>query len=92
MMYHGVKTPVWMTILIILLVLPVFSLPALLSAIAPGDSGMKTIVWCYPVYVVMSGWLAWQCYPQRREVSWILLVLMVMSHVAMWIMTGLIRI
>lgn len=92
MMYQGGKTPAWMTVLIVVLMLPVFSLPALLSAIPPDDSGMKTIVWCYPFYVIFSGWLAWQCYPQRREVSWILLVLMVMSHAAMWMMTGLLKI
>ena len=89
MMYHGGKTPVWMTVVIIVIMLPVFSFPSLLSALPDGDSGMKTIVWCYPFYVLLSGWLAWQCYPSRPEVSRILIVLMVMSHVAMWMMLNM---
>ena len=83
----GSKTPVWMTVLIIVCMLPVFSLPSLLSAV-PSDGGqnLKTFLWLYPAYVIVAGYLADVCYPTRRYMTWILLVLMLMSHYAMWIL------
>lgn len=80
--------PRWVAVVIIILMLPVFAFPALLSALPPDDSSIRTIAWCYPFYVLLSGYLAWQCYPQRPAMSWILLVLMVMSHAAMWILVN----
>ena len=84
------KTPLWMTVLIIVVMLPVFSFPAMLSALPPDDGAMRSITWCYPLYVLLSGYLSWQCYPQRPAMSWILIVLMIMSHAAMWMMIGMV--
>lgn len=35
--------------------------------------------WLYPAYVVLSAVLAWGCYPRRRAIAWILLVMMALS-------------
>lgn len=78
-------TPKWMTVVIILAALPVFSFPVLLQ-LCPSD--LKAMVWVYPIYVVVGAWLAWQCYGQRRALSWILVVLMLMSHAAIWMMVN----
>lgn len=75
--------PLWMTVLIIVCMLPVLAFPSLLSA-APSDSGPETLLWLYPLYVIASGVCAWICYPARKEVAWILLILMILSHAAMW--------
>lgn len=75
------RTPWWMSVIIVVLSLPVFSLPYLLSVCAPG---LKTFVWLYPLYVLVAAWLAWICYPRRRLLSWILLIVMVLTHVAMF--------
>ncbi len=82
------KTPTWMTILIIVVLLPVFSLPALLDTVPAGDDSLRTIVWCYPFYMLLSGYLAWFAYPQRQTVSWILIVLMILSTIAIWMLPG----
>lgn len=77
------RTPLWMTALIVIVALPVFSFPVYLQ-ICPSD--VKALVWVYPVYVLAGAWLAWLCYPQRRALSWILVALMALSHAAVWIM------
>lgn len=79
------KTPVptWMKIVIICCMLPVLAFPTLISAL-PQDSPVNTLVWLYPLYVLATGICAWVCYGQRRELSWILLVLMLLSHAAIW--------
>ncbi|MCM1137339.1 MAG: hypothetical protein NC221_04570 [Duncaniella sp.] len=80
------KTPAWMTILIIIVLLPIFSIPALLNQIPPEDDTLKTITWCYPFYLLLSGYLAWFAYPQRPYISWILIALMVLSSIAVWML------
>lgn len=80
------KTPVWMTILIILVLLPIFSLPALLDTVPADDDSLRTVVWCYPFYLLLSGYLAWFAYPQRPTTSWILIALMVLSTIAIWML------
>ena len=87
--YPWGDTPAWVKVVIIILILPVFSTPALLSALPQGHEEWNTILWCYPFYLLLSGWLAWICYPQRPVVSWILMVLMVLSTVAVWMLVNM---
>lgn len=77
------QTPLWALAIIIIAALPVFSFPALLTS-APSD--LRAIVWLYPLYVLTAAWLAWACWPTRRLMSWILIVLMLLSHGAMWML------
>lgn len=76
-------TPFWFTVLVILFSLPVFSLPALLASCPPE---LKAMVWLYPFYVVFAAYFAWQCYLQRRALAWILVVLILLGHAAVWTM------
>lgn len=80
---YNKKTPRWFLWVVIILMLPLLAFPWLISA-APSGTGM--FVWFYPIYVVTSGWLAYNCYVSRREIAYILLVLMVLSHVSMWML------
>lgn len=82
------KTPKWMVAVIIILLLPVFQFPYLLVS-APDVQLIRTLIWIYPFYCLVAAWLAWQCYPQRPALSWILLALMVMSHVSVWCLVTL---
>lgn len=77
--------PLWMKIVIICCMLPVLAFPSLLAA-TQADTPARTIVWLYPFYVLASGLCAWIYYPVRREMSWILIVLMLLSHAAVWIL------
>ncbi len=75
--------------LIIIMLLPIFQLPALLSALPADDAAMRTIVWCYPFYLMLSAWLAWICRERRPEMTWILLLLMLLSDIAVWALVKL---
>lgn len=80
------RVPLWVSLVIILVMLPVFSLPQLLASCPAADDGRRTLLWLYPGYVVVAAWLAWICWPTRSYMTWILLVLMILSHVAAWML------
>lgn len=75
--------PLWAKLLIIASALPVLAYPWLLSASA-ADTEERTFLWFYPIYVVASVICAWICWPERREVYWILIVLMLLTHAAIF--------
>ena len=81
------RPPVWMIIVIIVAMLPVLSFPALLAKTFSG-SPERTFVWLYPIYVIASGVCAWICWPERKDVCWILIALMLMSHAAIWLLVS----
>lgn len=78
------RPPLWMTVLIILFLLPAFSFPVLVANLPAGEETVKTFVWIYPFYMLLSAWLAWSAYQTRPYVSWILLLLMALSSTAVW--------
>lgn len=80
------KAPNWFGALCIVLALPLFQLPSLLSACPPEPAELRVILWIYPFYAVLAAYLAWLCYGPRRVLAWILLCLLVMSHVAIRLM------
>lgn len=79
------RIPAWVTVVIIICMLPVLAFPTMLSMTMP-DSPARTFVWFYPFYVIASGVCARICWRQRRDVMWILLILMLLSHLAMWML------
>lgn len=82
---YGRKVPAWVTILVVICMLPVLAFPTMLTMTMP-DSSARTFVWFYPFYVIASGICARICWPQRKDVMWVLLALMVLSHLAMWML------
>ena len=82
------RTPAWMVIVIIVMMLPVFQMPMLLSACPPDLGGIRTLIWGYPFYVLLTGWLSYVSYPSRPAISWILLVIMLMSHAAIYLLVN----
>lgn len=85
MMPSPPATPKWMLAVIIVTLLPVFQFPVLLSD-CPPVSIVRTLLWIYPFYCLVAAYLAYQSYPQRHAIAWILIMLMVLSHVAMWML------
>lgn len=77
--------PRWFAVVIVVLLLPLFQFPVLLSE-CPAENGVRTLLGIYPVYALTAGYLAWQCYPQRRALAWILLALLLLSHLAIWLL------
>lgn len=78
-------TPRWFTILVTIMALPVFQVPVLLANCAP-QSAVRTMVWVYLFYVPVAAYLAYLCYPERRALAWILTLLMLLSHIAVWLL------
>ena len=79
------RPPIWMIIVIVAAMLPVLAFPTLLAMVSPGGSE-RIFVWIYPFYVIASGVCAWLCWPERKDVSWILILLMLLSHAAIWML------
>lgn len=79
------RPPLWVVIVTVIAMLPVLAFPVLLDSPADDDE-TKALLWLYPLYVIVSGVCAVICYRQRPEVTWILLILMILSHAAMWIL------
>lgn len=79
------STPKWMIALIVIILLPVFQFPFLLSDCLDIPI-VRTLLWIYPFYCLVAAYLAYQCYPQRHALAWILLLLMIMSHVSVWLL------
>ncbi len=77
-----------MTILIIIVSLPLFTFPAMLSACPADAQATRTLVWIYPFYMLLSAWLAWKAYPQRAYVSWLLIIIMLLTTAAMYVLVG----
>ena len=80
------KVPWWIIALIILFVLPAAQFPVLLANCPAEPAIVRTLVWIYPFYVVVAAYLAYLCYPARRIITWILLALMVLTHVCVWLL------
>lgn len=81
------RVPLWMTVLIAVDMLPGLALPAMLAALpAQPDDSVQLFLWLYPLYIIATGVIAWQCYSRRTIMTWILLMLMLLTHAAMWIL------
>lgn len=71
------RAPVWFTVICIVAALPVLAFPTVLG-MAPKQHSLIIKLW--PVYAIASSWFAWVCYSQRPTLSWILIILTLLSH------------
>lgn len=80
--------PAWVTAIVVAAAMPVVSMPWMLSAASVGSGAdiVKTMCYIYPAYVVLTAWLANISYPTRPYMTWILTVLMLLTHAAMWML------
>lgn len=86
-MINRESAPLWVKIMAIVLALPAFTTPSLLANCVAEPAIVRTMVMIYPAYVVVSAWLGVVCWPQRRTMSWILFVLMVLTHIAIYFLS-----
>ncbi len=82
---QGGRAPVWFVLLLVVLSLPLFSFIYFIGATEEGTTA-RALAWMYPIYVVMSAVCAYICYPDRRELSWILVVLLGARDAGMWLL------
>lgn len=74
------RVPWWVIVIIIVCMLPGIGFPFMGNLLASGDTVIKGLTWFYPVYTVVSGLLAWQCYGRRSYLTWVILLLLLLSH------------
>lgn len=80
------KAPRWfIAVAVIVAAVAVFQFPLVLSQV-DADSTMihRLLVWGDPFFEVLGAWLAVRCYPDRREMAWILIVLAVLTQIAVF--------
>lgn len=81
------KFPLWVKLLIIISALPVVMLPIIISNCgAARYEEVKLFIMIYPFYVLASAVMAWISYRQRPEVAIMLIVMMLLTHAAMWML------
>jgi hypothetical protein len=76
-----------MAAIIVIAMAPLAAFPALLSTARAAHSDML-FIWLYPLYVATAGFLSWQCYGRRSEMTWILIFIMLLTHAAIWILAA----
>lgn len=81
------RVPWWMYVVIVLCMAPGLCFPWAISLASEGGPVVKALVWLYPAYVLLSGLLAWLCYGRRTVLTWIVLILLVLSHAGMYTLT-----
>ena len=74
--------PLWATLFALACLVPLAFYPLLLSRV---DPQLMVFVKLYIPYTLLTAWLAWLCWPRRREMYWILLLLLLLTHAAMWL-------
>lgn len=77
--------PLWGRVLVVACMLPAFDLPWLWAGNPETDTA-KTLLWLYPAFVLVAGVCAWLSWRRGRELTFILLFLLLLSHVAMWLL------
>lgn len=80
-MSENIKIPKWLYLVVFIFLVPLFLYPRLLASTS---EEYKVLVWLYPFYVIGIGFLSLKCFAQRREITIILLILMLLSHIAVW--------
>lgn len=75
----------WHIAIIILLIVALATvLPLMLAKSEPTEAcEASTLIKLYPVYAVATGICAWLCWPARKEIAVILMVLLVLAAAGM---------
>jgi len=70
---------------IVVACLPLLAFFKLMELCPPGGTE-ETFLWIYPFYVLLAGFCAWKCACSRVALAWIIVVVLLLSHAAMWIL------
>ncbi len=84
-MQSNSRAPWWLTLLLIIMLTPLLFFLGVSEA-APDGTPLKMLLWFYPTFCVADAVCAWLCYPQRKEVTWILIGIMALSHLGIYIL------
>lgn len=82
---NGQFMPLWAKVLTVICMLPVLALPWLWGGNPDGDTA-RLLLRLYPVAVLLYGVCAWLTWRRGSGLTYILLVLLVLTHAAMWLL------
>lgn len=76
------RPPWWMTVVILVMLLPLFSWPMVIASLPEGDDGdnWKMLIYVFPIYAILSAYYAYRCYAERKELSIILLAVLLLAY------------
>lgn len=81
------RVPWWFVAVIILSVLPIALWPFILNHFPLRVAqDYRVLITIFPIYTVVSGYLAYRTFPQRPTVAWILIILLWLSYGALAIL------
>lgn len=78
------KPPVWFILVLLFTLLPSLLWPVVMLRYGQqaAESGNWVLLILYPIYAILSIYLAYRCYADQRGISWILIVLAWLSLAA----------
>ncbi len=77
------RPPVWFTILILVMLIPVVAWPFMLIGYDAEKADNWWIVNLFPIYSLLACWVSYKCYIDRREISYIILGVLLLSYMAL---------
>lgn len=81
------RAPWWFAVLLVIVIFPTMAfIPQAAHIVSEAEwLGSSYVGWIYPLFIVLSAFLAWVCYPERRTVAWILFALIVLTDIGLFI-------
>lgn len=76
------RPPMWMTVIMIVMLLPLFSWPFVVSDYPEGKDEYLVLIYLFPIYALLSVYCAYKTYVVRKELSIIILSLLMLSYIA----------
>lgn len=81
------RPPAWFTVVTVVMMLPLIAWPKIvtdmLDIMGKSEDNTSTLVFIFPLYALLSAWLAYRSYTRRPELSWILLGVLLLAYGAM---------
>ena len=81
------KAPKWAAWVAVAVCLPVISLPWLIAACPPGLT-YEALLWLYAPVIILAAYCAYKSMPERPEVFWVLIAIVILTHLAMWVLVN----
>lgn len=80
------KVPVWFIAVLVIMLLPLALWPFIMSEFS-GRFDEASPQWLlmafFPIYGILTCWLSYRCYANRRDISYVLLAVLLLSYGAL---------
>ena len=75
------SVPSWFIIVLLVMALPLIAWPWVMAAM-PENNENGTLVMCFPIYAILSLYLAYRCFAQRPVLACVLLAVLLLAYIA----------